>query len=103
MVVVVFLEVMGISFMPHLGHLPGLFLTTSGCILQVYFFVILVCWCLCVVVLTVCAKVAVEAPNKIAIATIIDFILFCFIVYKSFELIGNGYPGSQAHIAIIVS
>jgi hypothetical protein len=26
------------SFMPHLGHLPGLFFTTSGCIGQVYSF-----------------------------------------------------------------
>lgn len=27
----------GSSFMPHFGHLPGLFFTTSGCIGQVYF------------------------------------------------------------------
>jgi hypothetical protein len=64
--------------MPHLGHLPGLSLKTSGCMVQVYCtfagFAFLV---VSVVMLPLCVPAAktVAAENRMAIAINVTFFM----------------------------
>jgi hypothetical protein len=56
---------------PHLGHLPGLLLTTSGCMGQVY----MVCCAVSVLAFLACAK-SMGEPIKSARDNMIKFFIF---------------------------